>query len=157
MALSSKISTIYIRKAGGAGWSYTITTNNFTSEIGQVNYGSAYDEAIDASLRHNLRGFRLTVTLNWAKLLSSTFDGNVSADGDTASSFLNDLVSALVTDGDSYIQVSFDNSNWINVVPDGATVTTAYTNQIGRGSSNITLIGQQIITSIPAYLEAPSV
>jgi hypothetical protein len=157
MALSSKISTIYIRKAGGSDWSYTITTNNFTSEIGQVNYGSAYDEAIDASLRHNLRGFRLTVTLNWAKLLSSTFDGNVSADGDTASSFLNDLVSALVTDGDSYVQVSFDNSNWINVVPDGATVTTAYTNQIGRGSSNITLIGQQILTSIPAYLEAPSV
>ena len=157
MALSSKISTIYIREAGGSGWVYTITTNNFTNELGQVNYGSAFDEAIDASLRHNLRGFRLRVTLNWGKLLSSTFDGNGSADGNTASSFVNDLITALVTNGDAYVQVSFDNSNWENVIPDGATIKTVYTNQIGRGSADITLIGQEIVTSIPAYLEAPIV
>ena len=153
MALSSKISTIYIREDGGGGWSYTITTNNFTSELGQVNYGSAYDEAIDASLRHNLRGFRLTVTLDWGKLASATFSGT----GTTAGSLLNSIITALVTNGDSNIQVSLDNTNWIDVIPDAATYRTAYTNQIGRGSASITLIGQEIITSIPAYLEAPSV
>lgn len=153
MALSSKISTIYIREDGGSGWSYTITTNNFVSELGQVNYGSAYDEAIDASLRHNLRGFRLTVSLDWGKLTSATFSGT----GTTAGSLLNSIVTALVTNGDNNIQVSLDNTNWIDVIPDAATYRTAYTNQIGRGSASITLIGQQILTSIPAYLEAPSV
>jgi hypothetical protein len=153
MALSSRISTIYIRKAGGSGWSYTITTSNLSSEIGQVNYGSAYDEAIDASLRHNFRGFRLTISLDWAKLTSSTFSGS----GTTAGSLLNSITTALVTDGDSYIQVSLDNSNWINVIPDATTYRTAYTNQIGRSSANIELIGQEILSSIPDYLEAPSV
>ena len=165
MALSSKISTIYIRKAGGAGWSYTITTNNFTSEIGQVNYGSAYDEAIDASLRHNLRGFRFTLDLNWVKLLSSTFTGS----GSSASAFLQDLVSAF-TGGDSYVEVSFSGSfttlfddtngataNAFKFILDSSSITTAYTNQIGRGSANIRLIGQELATTIPAALQAPSV
>lgn len=169
MALSSKISSISIRKAGGGDWSYDITTSNFTSEIGQVNFGSAYDESLDASLRQNLRGFRFTLNLNWAKLLSSTFDGNVDAEGDTASAFLQDLVSAF-TGGDSYVEVSFDgtfdvlfddtnggSADHFKFILDSSTITTAYTNQIGRGSANIRLIGQELATTIPAALQAPSV
>jgi hypothetical protein len=168
MALSSKISSIYIRKAGGSSWSYTITTNNFTSDIGQVNFGSAYDEALDASLRQNLRGFRFTLELNWAKLLSSTFAGS-GGGGNTASAFLQDLVSAF-TGGDSYVEVSFSGSfttlfddtngataNAFKFILDSSTITTAYTNQIGRGSANIRLIGQELATTIPAALQAPSV
>ena len=105
-------------------------------------------------------GFKALVTTNLAEgtiTTSGTFTGNGSADGNTASSFVNDLITALVTNGDAYVQVSFDNSNWENVIPDGATIKTVYTNQIGRGSADITLIGQEIVTSIPAYLEAPSV
>jgi hypothetical protein len=168
MALSSKLSSISIRKAGGGDWSYDITTSNFTSEIGQVNYGSAYDEAIDASLRHNLRGFRFTLDLNWAKLLSSTFDGS-GGGGSTASAFLQDLVSAF-TGGDSYVEVSFDgtfdvlfddtngvSADHFKFIVDSSTITTAYTNQIGRGSANIKLIAQELATTIPAALQAPSV
>jgi len=76
MPLSNKISSIYIRKDGytTSDSKFRFTTNNFTSELGQVNYNSAYDEAIDASLRTNIRGFRLNVTLDWQKLHDSTVE-----------------------------------------------------------------------------------
>ena len=170
MALSSKISSISIRKAGGGDWSYDITTSNFTSDIGQVNFGSAYDESLDASLRQNLRRFRFTLDLNWAKLLSSTFDGDATySTSDTASGFLQDLVSAF-TGGDSYVEVSFDgtfdvlfddtnggSADHFKFILDSSSITTAYTNQIGRGSANIKLIAQELATTIPAALQAPSV
>lgn len=163
MALSSKITNIYIRQKDydtANDWKYEFIINSAVSELGQVNYGSAFDEAIDGSLRHNLRGFRATVNLDWSKLLDSTAKRTLFGASQTSSTIgalLTDLVDALVTDGDSYVEVSFDDSNWIKVVPDAATYRTVYTNQIGRGSSSITLIGQEILTSIPAYLEAPSV
>ena len=163
MALSSKITNIYIRQKDydtANDWKYEFIINNAVSELGQVNYGSAFDEAIDGSLRHNLRGFRITVNLDWAKLLDSTAKRTLFGSSQTSSTIgalLTDLVDALVTDGDSYIEVSFDDTNWVKVVPDAATYRTVYTNQIGRGSSSIKLIGQEIVTSIPAYLEAPSV
>ena len=163
MALSSKITNIYIRQKDydtANDWKYEFIINSAVSELGQVNYGSAFDEAIDGSLRHNLRGFRITVNLDWGKLLSSTAKRTLFGGSQTSSTIgalLTDLVDALVTDSDSYVEVSFDDTNWIKVVPDAATYRTAYTNQIGRGSSSITLIGQEILTSIPAYLEAPSV
>ena len=163
MALSSKITNIYIRQKDydtANDWKYEFIINSAVSELGQVNYGSAFDEAIDGSLRHNLRGFRITVNLDWAKLLDSTakrtlFGGSQASS--TIGALLTDLLDALVTDGDSYVEVSFDDTNWVKVVPDAATYRTVYTNQIGRGSSSIKLIGQEILTSIPAYLEAPSV
>ena len=75
MALSSKITNIYIRQKDydtANDWKYEFIINSAVSELGQVNYGSAFDEAIDGTLRHNLRGFRITVNLDWNKLLDST-------------------------------------------------------------------------------------
>lgn len=152
MALSSKINQITIRQAGGLGWSYTIKTNNFSSELGQVNYGSAFDEAIDGTLRHNFRGFRLKVSLDWAKITNATFSGS----GSTVGAFLNHLITSL-TGSDEHVEISFDGSNFENVVPSAASYKTVYTNQIGRGSANLEFMGKGIKTSIDAYLEAPSV
>lgn len=153
MALSSKISSIIIRQAGGSGWSYTIKTNNFTSDLGQVNYGSAFDEAIDGSLRHNFRGFRLKVSLEWAKITSSTVTGS----GTTITAFLNSLTTSL-TGSDEHVEISLNGgTNYHNVVPDNLSLKTAYTNQIGRGSSSMNFVGKGIETTIPSNLEAPTV
>ena len=89
--------------------------------------------------------------------------------GNTASAFLQDLVSAF-TGGDSYVEVSFSGSfttlfddtngataNAFKFILDSSSITTAYTNQIGRGSANIKLIAQELATTIPAALQAPSV
>lgn len=160
MALSRKLSTIYIRKKdGGTNWQYTITTNNLVSEIGQVNYGSAFDEAVDGALRHNFRGYRVTVTLDWAKLSNSTFTGNTYANASTPAGLLNDIRSSLTASTpDEYIEISFTGTgDWIPVVPSSITYSTTYTNQIGRGAASFTLVGRNLLTSIDSYLEAPEV
>lgn len=168
MALSSKITNFYIRKQDydtGTDFLYRFTVSNLSSDIGQVNFNSAYDEAIDGSLRTNIRGFRVNIVLDWAKLTDATVDRTTQGSGlysdSSISQFLGDLVTAFVTDGDTYLDFSFnttfDSDTWRRVVPASSTLKTAYNNQIGRGSSNLEFTGQQIITSIPTELEAPSV
>lgn len=183
MALSSKLSTINIRVDVGDGfvsgdWEYRFTINNMVSDLGQVNYGSSFDEAIDGTLRHNFRGFRVSLDLNWEKLLSSTAEKRTytsswgSFSSSTVSAFLTDLVDALVTDGDGHVEVSFDgtfdaiynistpnlsSADHFRFVLDSSTFRTVYTNQIGRSSANLKFVGKQILTGIPAALEAPSV
>jgi len=160
MALSRKLHTIYIRKKGGGNnWFYAIKTNNVVSDIGQVNYGSSFDEAVDGSLRHNFRGYRLTVTLDWAKLSDSTFTGNVYSNASSPAGLLNDMRSSLTSaNPDDSIEISFTGlGDWIGVVPSNVTYATTYTNQVGRGSASFTLVGQQLLTSIDEYLEAPEV
>ena len=63
MALSSKLTSIKIRAnqdnaLNVLDWVYTLTISSMQSDIGQVNFTSAYDEALDGTLRSNLRGFR---------------------------------------------------------------------------------------------------
>jgi len=182
MALSSKLETINIRvdhaTPASGDWEYKFTINNMVSDIGQVNYGSSFDEAVDGTLRHNFRGFRLNLELNWEKLLSSTAQKRTytSSWGDfsssTVSAFLTDLVDAFVTDSDEHIEVSFDGTfntiynisspnlstaDHFRFVLDSSTFRTVYTNQIGRSSANLKFVGKQILTGIPAALEAPSV
>lgn len=183
MALSSKLETINIRvdhaTPASGDWEYKFTINNMVSDIGQVNFNSPFDEAIDGSLRHNFRGFRLNLELNWEKLLSSTAEKRTytsswpaSFSSSTVSAFLTDLVDALVTNGDGHVEVSFDgtfdtiynistpnlsSADHFRFVLDSSTFRTVYTNQIGRSSANLKFVGKQILTGIPAALEAPSV
>lgn len=167
MALSSKLTSIGIRQKDfntSNDWQFKFTINNMVSEIGQVNYGSAFDEAVDGSLRHNIRGYRTRVSLSFEKLLGSTAQRKLyggSYSNSTVSAFLEDVIDALITDQDSYIEMSLDIDDsspyWFGVVPEDMSLVTAYTNQIGRGSANLNFVGRSIITSIPTELQAPSV
>jgi len=183
MALSSKLETINIRvdhaTPASGDWEYKFTINSMVSDIGQVNFNSPFDEAIDGSLRHNFRGFRLNLELNWDKLLSSTAEKRTYTSSwatnfspSTVSAFLTDLIDSLVTDGDGHVEISFDGTfdaiynisspnlstaDHFRFVLDSSTFKTVYTNQIGRSSANLKFVGKQILTGIPAALEAPSV
>jgi len=158
MALSSKITDIYIKGNNASGeYDYTIKSTDFSVSLGQVNFTSAYDEAIDGSLRSNIRGFRLDVTLDFPKILSNMISIDLVATGNEIGDLFTDMIDSFVTQGDSFIQISFNGSDYHNVIPDSASFTTAYRNQIGRGSASLKLIGQQILTSIPDTLQAPSV
>lgn len=167
MALSSKLTSIGIRQKdfnAANDWQFKFTINNMISEIGQVNYGSAFDEAVDGSLRHNIRGYRTRISLSFEKLLSSTAQRKLyggAYSNSTVSTFLTDVIDALITDQDNYIEISLNinesSPSWFSVVPENMSLVTAYTNQIGRGSANLNFVGRSIITSIPAELQAPSV
>ena len=168
--LPNPLTSFRIRKQnfGTSGdWLYIFTVSNLVSELGQVNFSSAFDEAIDGSLRQNFRGFRLNVTLDFEKLLSSTVDRHPSGGSQTdstVSAFLNDLVTSFTTDGDDHVEVSFDNSylsaaadeDWREMILDSSSLRTVYTNQIARESASIKLIGKGIITTIPEELQSPS-
>lgn len=163
--LPSKLTEFRIRKQGiqAGEWLYIFTINNLVSELGQVNYGSAYDEAIDGSLRHNFRGFRLSITLDFGKLLSSTVvkhPSGGSATSSTVREFLNDLITSFTTDGDDHVDVSFSSTygseDWREMILDSSSLSTVYTNQIARESASIKLIGKGIITTIPEELQSPS-
>ena len=156
MALSAKLTKIYIRQKSNS-WKYSFKVKDTLLDIGQVNYGSPYDEAIDGSFRSNMRGFRMIVDLPLNKLYSSLVEQLVGGNTDTFESFLGDLTASMVTNSDGHIQVSFDNTNWHNVIPESSSYKVTYTNQIARASGSMKLIGLNIITSVPASLQAPSV
>ena len=157
MALSNKLTEIRIRDID-VTWRYRFKVKDLSMDIGQVNYGAAYDEAIDGSLRTNIRGFRMTVNLPLNKLYDSLVYEEVGTSTAQLTDFLDDMIDALVTDGEEYIEVSFDNTNWHKVIPDATSYGVSYTNQIARGQGSITLIGQEILpVNIPSSLQAPSV
>lgn len=173
MALSSKISTIYIRSSDFASsaigsWKYEFVAHGINNEIGQVNYNQAFDEAIDGSLRSNLRGFRLSTSLNWQKLHESIMfkyryadiNGTPILFSDSTvdmGDFFEDLITSLVTNSDRFVEISYDDTTYHEVIPENLSYKTVYSNQIGRGSADLVFIGQKIVTSIPESLEAPSV
>ena len=158
MALSNKLTEIRIRDIG-ITWRYRFKVKDLNMDIGQVNYGGVYDEAVDGSLRTNIRGFRMTVNLPLNKLYDSLVYQEVGTAGNSSlTNFFDDMIEALVTDGEDYIEVSFDNSNWHKVIPDAASYGVSYTNQIARGKGSIKLVGQEILpANIPLSLQAPSV
>tara|TARA_Y100000004_G_C8818590_1_gene370869 strand:+ start:128 stop:628 length:501 start_codon:yes stop_codon:yes gene_type:complete len=163
--LPNKLTEFRIRKQGiqAGEWLYIFTVNNLVSELGQVNFGSSYDEGLDGDLRQNFRGFRLSITLDFAKLLSSTVvkhPSGGSAASSTVRAFLNDIITSFTTDGDDHVDVSFSSTygseDWREMILDSSSLKTAYTNQIARESASIKLIGKGIITSIPEELQSPS-
>ena len=157
MALSNKLTEIRIRDID-VTWRYRFKVKDLSMDIGQVNYGAAYDEAIDGSLRTNIRGFRMTVNLPLNKLYDSLVYEEVGTSTAQLTDFLDDMIDALVTDGEEYIEISLDNSNWHKVIPDATSYGVSYTNQIARGQGSVTLIGQEILpVNIPSSLQAPSV
>ena len=152
MALDTRIESIIIRNNGGGTWSYTFRPNNFDVSFRDINWNSSYDEALDASLRQNFRGFRLQVDLNWEKTHSETVSGATFGD------FFGDLVTSLADNKDDGVEISFNGgTNYDLFVPDGLNRGTSYMNQIGRANANLTFQSQEKFTSIPAYLEAPAV
>jgi hypothetical protein len=166
MALSRKLTSIKIRAnqdntLNVLDWVYTLTISSMESDIGQVNFTSAFDEALDGTLRSNLRGFRVTISLDWAKLYDSLITStgtDVTGGGNSVADLMNDIRSSLIGNGDDYLEMSVDGgSNYFDVIPESMSLTTAYNNQIGRGSASLKFIGRDLETSIPTYLEAPSV
>ena len=76
MAIATTISQLFIKTKdynADADFCYLITPTNFNVSLAMLNFGSDNDEAIDGSLRSNLRGFRMSLEIPHEKLLTSTF------------------------------------------------------------------------------------
>jgi len=134
MAIAAKISELYIKKKDfnvNSDFIYLITPTNFDVSLAMLNFGSDNDEAIDGSLRSNLRGFRMQLSIPHEILVSSTIkratrgdtgnpenfsfnfaqeveDGGFSFSNSTIDTFFSDLVTAFKTDDDDFVEVSFD-------------------------------------------------
>jgi len=149
MALAKQISQIEIEGVT-TSWLYGFTTQNLEVELTQVNYGSAFDEAVDGSLRNNFRGWRASIEVSYDAFIKGTVTGS----GNTFEEFMDDIYTSFVTDGDDYIKVSLDGLNDIQMVLEDMSVLTRYRNQIGVASGSMRFIGRSIITSIPFHLQS---
>jgi len=151
MALSKQIDSVLLRGVTTT-WNYVVTTQNMTVELNQVNYGSAFDEAVDGSLRSNFRGWRVSLELDYDAFVSGTLSGT----GTKFEDLMDSLYTSFVTDGDSYINMRVDDLQVvdINVVPEDISVLTTYRNQISIPSASLRFVGKDILTSIPSNLES---
>ena len=184
MAIATTISQLFIKTKdynANADFCYLITPTNFNVSLGVLNFGSDNDEAIDGSLRSNLRGFRMRLEIPHEKLLTSTFKrttfgttGNpdsfpTSFDFTTvlsdfsnsdATTFFTDIITTFKTNGDDFVEVSFDGvfesstKDFRKIVIDSSSFKTIFTNQIGRDSSTIKFVGQKKLIAIPTELQA---
>ena len=184
MAIATTISQLFIKTKdynADADFCYLITPTNFNVSLGVLNFGSDNDEAIDGSLRSNLRGFRMSLEIPHEKLLTSTFKkttfattGNPSGfstafdfttvlnnfSNSDATTFFTDIITTFKTNGDDFVEVSFDGvfesstKDFRKIVIDSSSFKTIFTNQIGRDSSTIKFVGQKKLTSIPTELQA---
>ena len=181
MAIATTISQLFIKTKdydADADFCYLITPTNFNVSLAMLNFGSDNDEAIDGSLRSNLRGFRMSLEIPHEKLLTSTFKkttkqttgdpfgSNPTADfsllsfsNSDVTTFFTDIITTFKTNGDDFVEVSFDGvyesstQDFRKIVVDSSSFSTVFTNQIGRDSSSIKFVGQKKLTSIPTELQ----
>tara|TARA_B100001093_G_C26425669_1_gene841780 strand:+ start:147 stop:707 length:561 start_codon:yes stop_codon:yes gene_type:complete len=185
MALAVQISDFFIVKdaySSDTDFAYLIKTTNFDLSLGLVSFGGINDEAIDGSLRTNIRGYRATLDLPHEKLLTSTFKrttfattGNLNTfsnnftnkvsdfSDSSISQFFTDMITIFKTNGDTHVVLSLDGNvpslppaqtEYMDFIIDSSSFKTTFTNQIGRDSGNIKLIGQKILTTIPTEYQA---
>ena len=184
MAIATTISRLFIRKKDynvDADFCYLITPKNFNVSLATLNFGNDNDEAIDGSLRSNLRGFRMTLDIPHEKLLTSTFKKTTKATTHPSSSisdpfdfttvlsdfsnsdvttFFTDIITTFKTNSDDFVEVSFDGvyegttKDFRKIVIDSSSFSIIFTNQIGRDSSNIKFVGQKKLIAIPTELQA---
>jgi hypothetical protein len=181
MAIATTISQLFIKTKdydADADFCYLITPKNFNVSLATLNFGNDNDEAIDGSLRSNLRGFRMTLDIPHEKLLTSTFKkttkqttgdpfgSNSSADfsalsfsNSNVTTFFTDIITTFKTNSDDFVEVSFDGvfkqtpDDFTKIVIDSSSFSTVFTNQIGRDSSNIKFVGQKKLIAIPDELQ----
>jgi len=133
MAIATTISKLFIKTKdydADADFCYLITPTNFNVSLAMLNFGSDNDEAIDGSLRSNLRGFRMSLEIPHEKLLTSTFKKTTKQttglqgtfptpfDFDSLSAsnfsdsnvttFFTDIITTFKTNSDDFVEVSFD-------------------------------------------------
>jgi hypothetical protein len=132
MAIATTVSQLFIKTKdydANADFCYLITPTNFNVSLAMLNFGSDNDEAIDGSLRSNLRGFRMSLEIPHEKLLTSTFKkttfattGNPNGfstafdfttvlnnfSNSDATTFFTDIITTFKTNGDDFVEVSFD-------------------------------------------------
>ncbi len=184
MAIATTVSQLFIKTKdynADADFCYLITPTNFNVSLGVLNFGSDNDEAIDGSLRSNLRGFRISLEIPHEKLLTSTFKKTTKAtthpsssipdpfdfntvlsdfSNSDATTFFTDIITTFKTNDDDFVEVSFDGvyegttKDFRKIVIDSSSFKTIFTNQIGRDSSSIKFVGQKKLTSIPTELQA---
>lgn len=104
--------------------------------------GSAYDEALNGSLRSQLGGYRFQAVLNWDRLINTT-------------PLLN-LINNAYTTGTGEVNIEFypDASNtavFERVIIDNVTWQSTIDGTMIRQPLSISLIGKEVKASIPSF------
>jgi len=137
----SRLQTVtFITEAGGT---QTLTLQNFTQSNQLEYFTSNYDEAIDGSLRQNLRGKRVSIELSY----------ELCTEPDTYRDICNNIVDDL-TNGLEFVYFGIDTDNLIRVVLDEELIYKAeYANQHGLFIPRLTLKASDINAQVNLVVE----
>lgn len=160
---------------------YSVTIQNKDIQIVPEFWGGgAYDETIGAKRISNLRGYRVSVSLNFnaSKEYTSKVVGNASATDSTFREMFNDMIYCFTNDEmptsantfvglnlrlrtDSGQNVVTDTNyigtnsegTFLSFVPDEMVYNQQYNNQIGRFIPRMRFVSEVLLPNIPEELE----
>lgn len=130
----------FITDTGGI---QTVKVQNYTETSSYEFFNTKYDEAIDGSLRSNLRGERNKLSISY----------ELSGDPDTYRSILNNIVADFEA-GHSFFYVGIDSDSTIRVVLDSdLAYKINYANQHGLFVPSMSLIATDLDAQIDLSVE----
>ncbi len=155
---------------------YTLTLQNKDIQIEPEFWGgSAFDETIGAKRISNLRGYRVSVNLNFnaSREYASRTLGNASATNSTYREMFNDVLycfknGEMPTSGNTFVGLNLrirtdsgqnvitqsnTSSSFLNFVPEEMSYNQQYSNQIGRFVPRMTFVSEVLLPNIPEELE----
>lgn len=132
-------------EAEDSAWNTTIKISDMDVSVSPEFWADTpYDKAISGVLRHNLRGFRLRIQLD--------FDG--SNEASTFRTLKNNIIGS-VSDDFTYFYPDADNADKIEVVFDQFAYDSIYNKTVGRFVPSFTMTSYDILSTIPLYLQSP--
>lgn len=132
-------------EAEDTAWDTTIRISDMNVSVAPEFWADTpFDKAISGALRHNLRGFRVHIQLN--------FDG--SNEASTFRTLKNNIVGSSGDDF-TYFYPDAGNADKLEVVFEQFAYDSIYNKTVGRFVPSFTMTSYNILSSIPSYLESP--
>jgi len=117
-----------------SGGTQSVTIQNFEDNTDVEHWGASFDEAINGSLKQNVRGIRKSFKIKY----------NASRDAVAYREILNNIVTDL-TSGLRFFYVSFESSKYYRVVIDSDTIhKIQYSNQHGLFIPSVCLVSYEL-------------
>lgn len=123
---------LFVTNSGGT---QALTIQDYVETDDLIFFNSNYDEAIDGSLRQNVRDIRRRYEFSY----------KLCGDPDTFRSIVNNIVTDLTTTGLEFFYIGIDTDNLVRVTLDDQMLYKAqYTNQHGLFLPKLTLLANEL-------------
>lgn len=129
------------------GWSYTFKMSDQGIQVQPTYFaGVNMNRFLSGALRHNVRGFRIVISLNW----------EASLEADNFRDFWEDLSTSLFVDADPFIRFypNAENDDYLGVILSSQNaLVDSYRSTVGRFQPTLGFISRDIFEEIPEFID----